>query len=134
MLTYAEFVSLASRGARWGDLEVLEMDDIEIQIKKNPIKRRKIVVREQTAVVVVQKIDWSLRTCTKPKQDRPQDRPQGKPFKAQERAQDRPQGKPFKAQDKTKQGRPQDKPCCSYFVETSGKKHGYDCKQCKRKN
>jgi len=127
MLSYAQFVYFAARGARWGDLEVMEPDDIEAQIAKNPIKLRKVVVREEVAVVVVPKIDWSLRRKPEVKPDIeegwavvPKKVPEWR----------KPATKPVK--QGYKEWKPV-KPCCSYFEETGGKKHGHDCKK-PRKN
>jgi len=36
MISFALGMSLLRRGARWGDLEVLDLDDIEAQLAKNP--------------------------------------------------------------------------------------------------
>jgi len=130
MLSYAQFVYFAARGARWGDLEVMDTDDIEAQIAKNPIKLRKVVVREEAPVVVVPKIDWSLRRkAPEPKPDIEEgwavvDK-KVKPTVPEWR---KPATKPVKGY---KEWKPV-KPCCSYFEETGGKKHGHDCK--KRKN
>jgi len=138
MLSYAQFVYFAARGARWGDLEVMDADDIEAQIAKNPIKLRKVVVREEVPVVVVPKIDWSLRRKPAKPEAKP-DIEEGwavvgkvKPTVPEWRKPVKPvQGykewKPVKAEWKPV------KPCCSYFEETGGKKHGHDCKK-PRKN
>lgn len=135
MLSYAQFVYFAARGARWGDLEVMDVDDIEAQIAKNPIKLRKVVVREEAPVVVVPKIDWSLRR----KPAKPEAKPdieegwavveKKKPV-PEWRKPVKPATKPFK--QGYKEWKPM-KPCCSYFEETGGKKHGHDCKK-PRKN
>ena len=39
MISFAVGMSLLWRGARWGDLEVLDLDDIEAQIAKNPMPK-----------------------------------------------------------------------------------------------
>jgi hypothetical protein len=39
MISFAVGMSLLWRGARWGDLEVLDLDDIEAQIAKNPMAK-----------------------------------------------------------------------------------------------
>jgi len=39
MISFAVGMSLLWRGARWGDLEVLDLDDIEAQIAKNPMSK-----------------------------------------------------------------------------------------------
>ena len=129
MLSYAQFVYFAARGARWGDLEVMDVDDIEAQIAKNPIKLRKVVVREEVPVVVVPKIDWSLRRKPEVKPDIeegwsvvPKKVPDWR----------KPATKPNPVKQGYKEWKPV-KPCCSYFEETGGKKHGHDCKK-PRKN
>ena len=134
---------LAARGARWGDLEVLDVDDIEAQIIKNPIKLRKIVVREEVAAVVVPKIDWSLWKKPEPK---PEPKPQvdleagWEEVKAKKVPDKKvPAKKAPEWRKRTNEGKPKGypewrKPCCSYFEETGGKKHGHDCKKndCKK--
>ena len=139
MLSYAQFVYFAARGARWGDLEVMDVDDIEAQIAKNPIKLRKVVVREEVPVVVVPKIDWSLRR--KPTIAAPELKPEVKPDieegwsvvdkKVKPTVPEWRKAKPTKPKG-YKEWKPL-KPCCSYFEETGGKKHGHDCKK-PRKN
>lgn len=136
MLSYAQFVFFAARGARWGDLEVMDADDIEAQIAKNPIKLRKVVVREEVPVVVVPKIDWSLRRkAPEPKPDIEEG------WAVVETKKPVPEWRKMPATKPVKQGykdcKPVKewksvKPCCGYFEETGGKKHGHDCK--KRKN
>jgi hypothetical protein len=137
MLSYAQFVYFAARGARWGDLEVMEPDDIEAQIAKNPIKLRKVVVREEVPVVVVPKIDWSLRRKPEAKPEPKPDIEEGwavvetkKPVPEWRK----PATKPVKGYKEWKPVKEWKsvKPCCGYFEETGGKKHGHDCK--KRKN
>jgi hypothetical protein len=142
MLSYAQFVYFAARGARWGDLEVMDVDDIEAQIAKNPIKLRKVVVREEVPVVVVPKIDWSLRrkpAAPEPKPDieegwavvgKVKPVPEWRKPAAKSVKQGYKEWKPVKAEWKPVKGK---KPCCSYFEETGGKKHGHDCKK-PRKN
>ena len=148
MLSYAQFVYFAARGARWGDLEVMDADDIEAQIAKNPIKLRKVVVREEVPVVVVPKIDWSLRrkptiAAPEPKPDIEEgwavvDKkvkptvPEWRKAKPNPVKQGYKEWKPVKGNEwKPVKGK-DCKPCCSYFEETGGKKHGHDCKS--RKN
>jgi len=133
MLSYAQFVFFAVRGARWGDLEVLDLEDIEEQIAKNPIKLRKVVVREEVAVVVVPKIDWSLRRpapVTKPLPDLEAGWAVVKK-KVPERKAPVPEWRAKPNKPNTKQGYREGprKPCCSYFEETCGKKHSHDCKR-----
>ena len=140
MLSYAQQVFLAARGARWGDLEVLDLDDIEAQIIKNPIKLRKVVVREEVAAVVVPKIDWALwkkpetKPETKPaKPDKPVDLEAGwEEVKVKAPKKVKPPVPEWRK--RTNEGKPRGypewrKPCCSYFEETGGKKHGHDCKK-----
>jgi hypothetical protein len=111
----------------------MDTDDIEAQIAKNPIKLRKVVVREETPVVVVPKIDWSLRRkAPEPKPDIEEGWAvveKKKPLPEWRKATPVKQGykewKPVKDWKSVK-------PCCSYFEETGGKKHGHDCKS--RKN
>jgi hypothetical protein len=144
MLSYAQFVYFAARGARWGDLEVMDTDDIEAQIAKNPIKLRKVVVREEVAVVVVPKIDWSLRrkptiAAPEPKPDieegwavvKKKPVPEWRKVPATKPA-TKPGYKEWKPVTKPVKAEWTRKPCCSYFEETGGKKHGHDCKP--RKN
>ena len=38
-MSFALGMSLLWRGARWGDLEVLDLDDIEAQLAKNPMSK-----------------------------------------------------------------------------------------------
>jgi len=138
MLSYAQFVYFAARGARWGDLEVMDVDDIEAQIAKNPIKLRKVVVREEVPVVVVPKIDWSLRRkAPEPKPDIEEGWAvveKKKPPVPEWRKAVKPATKPgYKEWKPAKGNEWTRKPCCGYFEETGGKKHGHDCKK-PRKN
>lgn len=139
MLSYAQHMFLAARGARWGDLEVLDLDDIEAQIVKNPIKLRKIVVREEVAAVVVPKIDWSLWKKPEPKpESKPEPKPESNPLDLEagwEEVKVKAKKPPVPEwRKRTNEGKPRGypewrKPCCSYFEETGGKKHGHDCKK-----
>jgi hypothetical protein len=133
MLSYAQFVYFAARGARWGDLEVMDADDIEAQIAKNPIKLRKVVVREEVPVVVVPKIDWSLRRKPEPKPEAKPDIEEGWAVVKKKPVPEWRKATPVKSvKQGYKEWKPV-KPCCSYFEETGGKKHGHDCKK-PRKN
>jgi len=103
MLSYAHGISLLSRGARWGDLEVLDLEDIEAQIAKNSVKVPALILPKLPAKpepVAMPDLEAGWSVVHKERKKKPE----------------------------TRKANWNRKPCCSYFVET-GKKHGRECKK-----